>query len=330
MATCATLKSLESLKLTRRKSVAGERGCKLNLEPNPHAVGCNAPQDLHIVQTCDTFVMHPLNTWSLEARSRITGIFTDIDDTLTTDGAITPDALAALGDLKARGLSVIAITGRPVGWSVPFAASWPVDAIVAENGAVLLQNTPQNGLQANGYVHEQLSKSYQQSELTRASNYTRMRHIGQRILQEVPGTRLAQDSAGRETDMAIDHSEFTRLAPENIAHVVAIMQAEGMTATVSSIHINGWFGEHNKLVGARWAVRDLLRRDLDAEISHWVYVGDSTNDQLMFEAFPHSIGVANVRRFEAQLAHLPRYITEGERGAGFAEVARAVISAQSS
>jgi hypothetical protein len=110
--------------------------------------------------------------------------------------------------------------------------------------------------------------------------------------------------------------------------VVAIMQSEGMNATVSSIHINGWYGEHNKLQGARWAVRQLFDRDLDAEMDHWVYVGDSTNDQLMFEAFPNSVGVANVRRFEAQLAHLPRYITEGERGAGFAEVARAVLSAQ--
>lgn len=48
----------------------------------------------------------------------------------------------------------------------------------------------------------------------------------------------------------------------------------------------------------------------------------------MFEAFSNSIGVANVRRFESQLATLPRYITEGERGAGFAEVAKAVLSAQ--
>jgi HAD superfamily hydrolase (TIGR01484 family) len=271
--------------------------------------------------------MHPLNTWSLADKSRIKGIFTDIDDTLTTDGAITPDALAALGELKTCGLHVIAITGRPVGWSEPFAASWPVDAIVAENGAVLLQNTHQNGLQTNGYMREQLLKSYQQSNAIRASNYTRMQHIGQRILQEVPGTLLAQDSAGRETDMAIDHSEFTQLPAGKIAQVVAIMQSEGMTATISSIHINGWFGEHNKLVGARWAVRELFGRDLDAEIDNWVYVGDSTNDQLMFEAFPHSVGVANVRRFEAQLAHLPRYITDSERGAGFAEMARAVISA---
>ena len=272
--------------------------------------------------------MRPLNIWPLVDKSRIKGIVTDIDDTLTTDGAITPEALAALADLKARGLNVIAITGRPVGWSEPFSMAWPVDAIVAENGAVLLQKMHKNELRSSKYRRKQLLKSYQQSDVTRATNYARMQQVSQRVLSEVSGARLAQDSIGRETDMAIDHSEFTQLTLEKIAQVVAIMQSEGMNATVSSIHINGWFGEHNKLVGARWAVRELFNRDLDAEINNWAFVGDSTNDQLMFEAFPNSIGVANVRRFEAQLTHLPRYITDGERGAGFAEVARAVLSAQ--
>ena len=271
--------------------------------------------------------MHPLNTWPIQARNRITGIFTDIDDTLTTDGAITPDALAALHELKAQGFNVIAITGRPVGWSEPFAISWPVDAIVAENGAVLLQNTHQISQQPKQIERKQLLKLFQESTYIRATNYRRMQQVGQRILREVPGTLLAQDSAGRETDMAIDHSEFTHLPPEKIARTVAIMQAEGMNATVSSIHINGWYGAHNKLVGARWAVRELFGRDLDAEMDNWAFVGDSTNDQLMFEAFANSIGVANVRRFEAQLAHLPRYVTDGERGAGFAEVVKVVVSA---
>ena len=272
--------------------------------------------------------MLPLNTWSLAARNRITGIFTDIDDTLTTDGVITPDALGGLSKLKAQGLNVIAITGRPAGWSEPFAASWPVDAIVAENGAVMLQKMHKNELQTNKYKSKQLLKSYQQSRLARADNFARMQQISQRILRDVPGTLLAQDSAGRETDMAIDHSEFTQLPPEKMAKVVAIMQAEGMNATVSSIHINGWFGSHNKLTGACWAVRELSGRDLMPEIGNWAFVGDSTNDQLMFEAFPNSIGVANVRRFEAQLTSLPRYITQGARGAGFAEVAQAVLKAQ--
>jgi len=272
--------------------------------------------------------MQKLSQWPLPDRQRITGVFTDIDDTLTTDGAITPDALATMHDLKAAGFEVIAITGRPVGWSEPFVVDWPVNAIVAENGAVLLQNRYKNSLQPNEYGRNQLLKSYQQSDAVRTGNYARMQQVGQRVLREVPGTLLAQDSAGRETDMAIDHSEFTQLAPGKIAQVVAIMQAEGMTATVSSIHINGWFGAHNKIVGASWAVRELFDRSLALEMDRWAYVGDSTNDQLMFEAFPNSVGVANVRRFAAQLEHLPRYITDFERGAGFAEVARAILSAQ--
>ena len=254
--------------------------------------------------------MQTLSHWPAASRRNLIGVFTDIDDTLTTEGAITPDALQALADLKTAGLHVIPITGRPVGWSVPFAAAWPVDAIVAEIGALALRA---------------VSKLYQQDDETRRANFTRMHKVAARVLREVPGTSLAQDSAGRETDIAIDHSEFTQLPPERITQVVQILQSEGMNATVSSIHINGWFGAHNKWDGARWIVRELFGRNLGAEIDRWAYVGDSTNDQLMFEAFAHSIGVANIRRFEAQLTHKPRYITAGERGAGFSEVVRAIL-----
>ena len=239
------------------------------------------------------------------------GVLTDIDDTLTSDGAITPDALQALADLRAGGLHVIPITGRPVGWSVPFAQTWPVDAIVAENGAVALVPSPD----------QPLRKLYQQDAATRAANLARMQQVLARIEAEVPGAGRAQDSAGRETDIAIDHSEFTQLPQPAIDAVVRLMQAEGMNATVSSIHINGWYGTHDKLAGARWIVRELFGRDLDAELDRWVYVGDSPNDQVMFRHFGHSVGVANIRQLTGQLAHPPRYITKAERGAGFAELA---------
>lgn len=271
--------------------------------------------------------MQELSNWPAAERRAITGVFTDIDDTLTTEGAITPDALRALADLKAAGLHVIPITGRPVGWSKPFALAWPVDAIVAENGAVALLPS-QIGLQPLSEGREQLSKRYQQDEATRLANHARMLQVAARVTREVPGAVVSQDSPGRETDIAIDHSEFVHLPPAAIAQAVQIMQSEGMNATVSSIHINGWFGAHNKLEGARWIARELFGRDLDAEMANWVYVGDSTNDQVMFEAFPHSVGVANIRRFEAELSHKPRYITQGERGAGFAEVAAALLAAR--
>jgi len=262
--------------------------------------------------------MRPLAEWPAHDRRGIVGVFTDIDDTLTTDGAVPPDVVQALAGLKAAGLHVIPITGRPVGWSEPFALAWPVDAIVAENGAVALVRG------AGGA----LIKSYQQDAATRAANHARMQQAAQRVLREVPGATISRDSPGRETDIAIDHSEFTHLPPDAIADAVRIMQAEGMTATVSSIHINGWYGSHNKLDGARWIVRTLLGRDLEAELQRWAYVGDSTNDQLMFEHFDHSIGVANIRRFEAELSHKPRYVTPGERGAGFIEVAQAILESR--
>ena len=277
-----------------------------------------------------TAFLRPLSEWLAPAPGQLRGVLTDIDDTLTTDGAITPDALQALAALQASGLRVIAITGRPVGWSAPFATAWPVDAIVAENGAVALRRAAksfdENGLNPNQNNGEQLSKTYQQDPVTRAANYARMQQVLAQIEREVPGARRATDSPGRETDIAIDHSEFTHLPQDAIDHTVHIMRAAGMNATVSSIHINGWFGAHNKLEGARWIVRELFGRDLDAEIDRWVYVGDSTNDQLMFQHFPHSVGVANIARFVPQLTHLPRYVTQGERGAGFAEVARAVLA----
>ena len=262
--------------------------------------------------------MKPLQLWPAAARRQLLGVFTDIDDTLTTEGVATDDALRAIAALREAGLHVIPITGRPVGWSEPFAREWPVNAIVAENGAVALIPAGAAGLQ----------KIYQQNEATRTANFARIQTVAQRIVAKVPGASLSRDSAGRETDIAIDHSEFATLAQHSIAQVVKLMQDEGMNATVSSIHINGWLGSHNKLAGARWIVRELFGRELDAEIGRWVYVGDSTNDVLMFEHFPHGIGVANIRRFEAQLTHPPEFITLSERGAGFAEVAKAVLSSR--
>ncbi len=271
--------------------------------------------------------MLPLSAWPLEDRRRVRGVFTDIDDTLTTEGAITPEALAGLQALREAGVPVIAVTGRPVGWSEPFAATWPVQAIVAENGAVAL--VPPAHLEAGkAAARPSLRKLYLQDAATRDRNFARMQEVARRIVAEVPGATMAQDSAGRETDIAIDHSEFTRLPEHAIRQVVALMQEAGMQATVSSIHINGWYGDHDKLAGARWILHELAGRALDDEIGDWAYIGDSTNDQRMFERFPQSVGVANIARFVPQLKHLPRYVTQGERGAGFAEMARALLAAR--
>lgn len=260
--------------------------------------------------------LFPLSNWSAADRARVHGVLTDIDDTLTTEGAITADALSALERLRDAGLPVFAITGRPAGWSEAFALAWPVNAIVAENGAVALSRGPDG----------QLLKRYLQDEPTRQANHQRLQTTARHILHTLPEARLATDSPGRETDIAIDHSEFAHLDATDIEQVVTLMREAGLNATVSSIHINGWIGEHDKLAGARWIVKADLGRDLDGELDRWVYVGDSTNDARMFGHFPHSVGVANVARFVERLSHLPRYVTQSERGAGFWEVTNAVLA----
>ena len=257
----------------------------------------------------------PLARLPAAAAHAVHGVLTDIDDTLTTAGAITADALGALQALRAAGVHVIAITGRPTGWSEPFARDWPIDAIVAENGAVALFR--------DGAA---LCVEYAQDAATRQRNAARLSAAAARVLREVPGASLARDSAGRVTDIAIDHAEFSHLSEAQVDEVLRVMRAEGMTATVSSIHVNGWYGSHDKLAGARWIVRRRLGRDLDAELARWAYVGDSTNDQLMFGHFPLSVGVANLRDFAGQLVTWPAYITRGARGAGFAEFAQALLA----
>jgi len=259
-----------------------------------------------------------IETLAPVALRAVQGVLTDIDDTLTCEGTLMPEALDALQQLQTEGLPVIAVTGRPMGWSQPFARAWPLAAIVAENGAVALFRDAHGGLQVE----------YAQDAATRAANAQRLHEVARLVQQQVAGARLARDSAGRMTDLAIDHSEFEHLDAGRIAQVVAVMRAQGMSATVSSIHVNGWFGTHTKLSGARWIVQRLLRRSLDAEVDRWLYVGDSTNDQEMFGHFPLSVGVANLLRFAHELAVWPAYLTRGERGAGFAQVARALLAAR--
>lgn len=271
--------------------------------------------------------MRPLRDWSEAARRGITGVFTDIDDTLTTHGAITPDALQALADLRAAGLTVIPITGRPIGWCERFMtggpghAPWPVDAMVAENGAVAWVK---NGGQPPSNGPGVLSKLYQQDAATRATHAAAMEVVAAQVLREEPQARRTDDAGGRETDLAFDYAEHHHMEPTAVQHVLDILRHAGMRTTVSSIHIHGCFGAFDKWQGAQWIVRTLYGRELAHELERWAFVGDSGNDQVMFQHFRHSVGVANIRDCAARLTHLPGYVTHHERGAGFAEVAQAL------
>ncbi|MBS1216534.1 MAG: phosphoglycolate phosphatase [Proteobacteria bacterium] len=262
--------------------------------------------------------LRPLASVPAAALARVRGVFADIDDTLTTDGKLTAAAYAAMEALRASGLVVVPITGRPAGWCDHIARMWPVDGVVGENGAFWF---------AHDDAKRKLVKRFLDDDATRATNRARLVAVRDRILAEVPGTALASDQLYREADLAIDFCEdVPRLPDAAIDRVVAIMGEAGMTAKISSIHVNGWFGRYDKLGMTRTLMQERFGIDLDARRSEFMFVGDSPNDAPMFRYFPLSVGVANVRQFGARLEHPPAYVTEGTSGAGFVELAGRLLA----
>ena len=264
--------------------------------------------------------MLPIDRLEAAALRQMRGVFADIDDTLTTDGKLTAEAYSALAALHASGLLVVPITGRPAGWCDHIARMWPVDAVVGENGAFYF---------AYDRATRKLVKRFRDAEPVRAAYRDRLAAVRQRILAEVAGTALASDQHYREADLAIDYCEdVPRLGDAAVDRIVAIMREAGMTAKVSSIHVNGWFGVYDKLGMTRTLMQEHVGVDLDRDRARYVFIGDSPNDAPLFAYFPISVGVANVRRFAARLEHAPAYVTVKESGAGFAELAGRLLAAQ--
>ena len=249
--------------------------------------------------------------------ARVRGVFCDIDNTLTTDGRLTAEAYAALERLRAAGKLVVPITGRPAGWCDHIARMWPVDAVVGENGAFYF---------CYDAATRKLVKRFLEDDAARAAHRARLAAVRERLLAVMPGTAGASDQLYRETDLAIDYCEdVPRLPDAAVGRIVAIMQEAGLTAKVSSIHVNGWFGRYDKLGMTRTLMQERFGVDLQRDRAQYVFVGDSPNDVSMFAFFPNSVGVANVRDFAGRITTPPAFVTNGRAGAGFAELADMII-----
>ena len=262
--------------------------------------------------------IRPLTDFPADAPRAVAAVLCDIDDTLTTGGRLTAAAYAAMERLSAAGVRVVPVTGRPAGWCDHMARLWPVAAVVGENGAFYFRYDRERHVMRRVYaVGATLRESHQRELLA----------IGEEILREVPGSALAADQPYRETDLAIDFCEdVPRLPHESVERIIALMQARGLTAKISSIHVNGWFGAYDKLAMSRRLLREELGIDMDADPHACVFIGDSPNDAPMFGAFPLSIGVANVRAYMGSIEHEPRYVTQAMSGQGFCELADLLLA----
>ena len=250
----------------------------------------------------------------------VRAVLSDIDDTLTTHGRLPAGAYQALQDLRAAGIAVIPVTGRPAGWCDLIARQWPVDAVVGENGAFYF---------AYDDAAKHMTRVYTQDQATRSSNSERLWRIAKRVLADFPGTAIAGDQAYREIDVAIDFCEDVPPLPLETAQAIAAeFQKEGATAKVSSIHVNAWFGAHDKLSMARRLLAERFGLSEETQAASVVYCGDSPNDSPMFAGFPLGVGVANVRALAHLMPALPAYVTEREGGEGFVEFAQLLLAAR--
>ncbi len=263
--------------------------------------------------------MKPISNMTAAEACAVRYVLMDIDDTLTTEGKLPAESYVALWRLKEAGFVVLPITGRPAGWCDLIAREWPVDGVVGENGAFVFWEEAE-GRHLKVLTHEAAVKN----------DHPALARTIKRAMAEVPGCRPARDQFARLYDIAIDFAEEEPVLPLSDAlKIKAICDEEGARAKVSSIHVNAWMGDYDKLGMAKRYLAQRFGYDDARDRGSVVFVGDSPNDEPMFAHFPMACGVANVMRYRDMMKSLPAFIASKEGGAGFAEIADTLLALRS-
>jgi HAD superfamily hydrolase (TIGR01484 family) len=246
----------------------------------------------------------------------VIAVFTDVDGTLTTDNVLESQTLAAMERLRERGVKLVLVSGRPSGWGECWIRTLPIEGAIVENGALY-------------YARESSSlvrKHYVQSSAVRRRNRSRLFREIRAAIRHVPRARLSADSLQTEVDLAIDYNEQVRLGTAAAIRLESILRRRGVTAVRSSVHVNCWIGDFNKLSTAKRFIHRQWGLTLRDQDPRFVYVGDSFNDAPMFAGFALSVGVANVREIIEHIEHPPTFVTRGREGRGFEEVFRRIAA----
>ena len=245
-------------------------------------------------------------------------LFTDIDDTITTDGLLPAQSYSSLWSLAEEGIEVVPVTGRPAGWCDHIARMWPVAGVLGENGAFYF---------SYDRIRKIMTRCFLPDETGRKENIKKLEKLAGRVTAEVPGARIAADQQYRLTDLAIDFREDVDppLSDEKIRRICSIAAEEGATFKVSSIHVNCWYGDYDKFSCLDAFLTDRFGSGAAAYRERILYIGDSPNDVPLFKALEHTIGVANIKKSIPFLSTLPRYVTSEENAAGFCEAVKIIL-----
>jgi len=234
----------------------------------------------------------------------------DLDDTLLDGTRLTEEAYGSLFRLRESGLRLVAVTGRPSGWAEVLVRQWPIDGVIAENGAIAWRSS-------SGRVELQDPRA-----AVRAEVRLELRRVVERISSELPELCPADDVHARLTDFTFDVGEHERAPDAVVRRAESLARSLGARTVRSSVHLHVSLDGADKASGAvRFLGRNL---GLDPGLCRHVagFVGDSENDAACFAAFATTFAVANLR---GRPTVSPRYVTRAPRGAGFAELTRTLV-----
>lgn len=259
--------------------------------------------------------MLPFERLPLRALAACPAVLSDVDGTLTTGGELEASTLRAIERVRAAGVAMILVTGRPAGYAELMVRYLPVEAAIGENGGLWFER------QAGGAIR----KHFAEPERERRPNRARLRREVAGVLRAFPGARLSTDSTYTEVDLAIDYAEEAHLEVGAARAIEKACRARGLRAVRSSVHVNVWAGHFDKCHTSLRVLRAVLGLSAADARARVLYLGDSFNDAPMFRAFRHSIGVAQVAELGTELLHRPRYITHRREGAGAREALEALV-----
>jgi len=264
--------------------------------------------------------MKPLRTLSPDIVENIDFVFCDLDDTLTLNGRLPAASYAGLEKLAQAGKKIIVVTGRPAGWCDMIARFWPVEGVVGENGAFYFRYLRSENRMVRKFLFGEKKREHDRTKL--AALFAELR-------KSFPKLKLASDQIFRVSDIAIDICEDVPPLPKDVVQdVVLKLEKRGASVKVSSIHINAWIGKFNKLSMLSTFLQDEFKLGAAKAKKCALYIGDSPNDEPMFEFFSHTVGVRNIEKFVSEMHALPKYVTRAEGGLGFLELANVLTRGQ--
>ncbi len=277
--------------------------------------------------------MKNLNTWNSKSdphfKNRNVFAF-DLDDTLTTHTQIFSETLGALEDLGKIGKKTVLVTGRSAGWADALIKLFPLDGVVAENGGLILywkhgraRRDPREEPVKIFYSSPGKYKNKKDPKfLVSPDTHDGVKKVLKATLKKFPTVKVSSDQDFRLFDLAIDFAEEVDppLSFTDADQIRKIFEKFGAVAKVSSIHVNGWWGDFSKSGGLEYLCQKVWGLSLKNNV---VYTGDSPNDAPLFEAAGVSVGVANIESFLGKVDFvLPQYKTQNEQGRGVVELVK--------